>query len=309
MATSGSVNYNVTRNDIITEALELAGVLGVGDTATAAQITSCSRTLNMLIKAWQAKGVFIWHTSDFYVFPQKSTASFDLGATGDHATLSYNKTELAADGNSGDGTITVDDDGDISDGDYIGIELDNGTLQWTTVNGTPVSNVVTLTATLTDDVTEDANVYTYTTKISRPLWISENGRLSLDGDSEAPFVIRARNDYNNISIKTATGNPNTGFYDPQLTDGKLYVWPTSNNVKNFLILTGKFTIEDFDSATDDADFPQEWYLPLSWNLACAVAPKFLKQPLNPIMEQKAAMYLDEAVSFDKDFGNIYIKMG
>jgi len=55
MATSGSIDFATTRDDIITEALEQLGVLGEGESPSAAQLTSCSRTLNMMLKAWQAQ--------------------------------------------------------------------------------------------------------------------------------------------------------------------------------------------------------------------------------------------------------------
>jgi len=57
MATSGSIDFAATRDDIITEALEQLGALGEGESPNAAQLASCGRTLNMLVKAWQGEGL------------------------------------------------------------------------------------------------------------------------------------------------------------------------------------------------------------------------------------------------------------
>lgn len=310
MATSGSINYNLTRNDIITEALELAGVVDIGATIEARYITTCARTLEILIKGWQSEGVYFWKSRDFVVFPQYQTASFDLGSTGDHACLYSDliKTEIATAADSSDSTIDVDDDTGIADGDAIGIELDGGTIQWTTVNGTPSSDTITLTTALTDDVAVDNHVYTYTTILNRPLWINEHGRLYRNDNSESPFTLTSRNEYNDISIKSTDGVPNQGWYDPQLTNGKLYIWPRNSDVKDYLILTGKFTIEDFDAATNDAEFPQEWYLALTWQLAVHIAPKFLKRSLDANFINRADLYLNAVATFDKDDSSIFIEI-
>jgi len=308
MATSSSTNFNLTRNDIITEALELAGVKDIGESPTAAELTSCARTLNILIKGWQMEGVYLWKSKDFYAIPQYDTSYISLGPS-DHATLLLTTTNTSAAAAAADLTIDVDDDTGISSGDYLGVELDDGTLQWTTVDGAPSSDTITLSDALTDTVSDGAVVYAYTTKIHRPLWVMEQGRVyDTTSGIETPFTIEGRDHYNRISIKTTKGLPNSGFYDPQLTDGKLYIWPRSNDVSKYLILTGRFPIEDFDSATDDADFPQEWYLALTWNLACAIAPKFLHRSLDPIMETKAAAYLSAVATFDKDYSSFIIEM-
>jgi len=308
LATSGSVNFNLNRNEIVTEALELAGVADVTDSPSSDIITSSARTLNIMIKGWQTAGIYLWKQKDFYVFVNKNTNYYDLGPSGDHATLSYVKTEVATAQTSGNNTIVVDSDTGISDGDYIGIELSGGSLQWTTINGAPSSDTITLTDNLTGDVSVDANVYTYTTKINRPLWINEKGQVSIDGGNENPIRIVARNDYKDISIKTSDGVPNMAWYDPQTTNGRLYIWPEPSSVKDFLKLNGRFPVEDFDASTDDADFPQEWYLALTWQLACLLAPKFLKRTMDPQFIAMANGFLDMAASFDKDWGSFQIEV-
>jgi ethanolamine utilization microcompartment shell protein EutS len=70
----------------------------------------------------------------------------------------YNQVTLSADASEGDTTITVSSATNISDDDNIGITLDDGTIQWTYVNGTPVGNVVTLGEILDGDASSGNNV-------------------------------------------------------------------------------------------------------------------------------------------------------
>jgi hypothetical protein len=54
MAFTTTADLKLTATDIITEALELIGVLAEGESPSAAQTTSSLRTLNNLIKLWSA---------------------------------------------------------------------------------------------------------------------------------------------------------------------------------------------------------------------------------------------------------------
>ena len=127
MAISSSYDVLYTRNEIITEALELIGVVEAGETPGTDDINSCARTLNMLVKFWQSRGIALWRDTQIYVFLQEDTASYTLGPTGTSpATTSFTKTEIATAGSSSDLTIDVDSIDDISASDIIGIELDDG---------------------------------------------------------------------------------------------------------------------------------------------------------------------------------------
>lgn len=308
MATSGSVNYTVTRDDIITEALELLGRLANGDTVGTNDATSCARTLNMFVKHLQSRGVAFWKSKEITIFLQDATSSYTLGPTGTSpATVdTVVKTELAAAASSGASTITVDSITGISSGDVIGVEMDDGTLHWTTVNGAPSGTTVTLTAATDDDASVDANVYAYTTGINRPLFLTEL-RLHEDGGTEIPMRLVSRNEYKRMSLKTTEGKPTMAWYDPQRTDGVLYIWPRTSSVKDYLVATARMPLEDFDAGTDDADFPQEWFLALAYNLALLAAPKFDLE-ISPSFRETAGILLQDAMDSAADYGSLYIEV-
>ena len=302
MALSGSTDLAITRDEIITEALELLGVIHAGATPAAADITSCAKSLNYIVKWWATLGVGLWKNKEVVVFQSYEGYEYDVGPSGDNATSSYVKTEVATAGDSGDTNIVVDSITGILDADYIGIELDDNTLQWSTVNGTPSGSTVELDDALTDDVAVDNHIYTYTTIIDRPLTLS-NERLVHADNTETMLTSTTRDEYMTLTDKTNTGTPNTVYYDRQLTNGKLYVWPACSDVQKLIKFTARVQFEDFDASTNNPDFPQDWFFPLTTNLAVIVAPKF-RAPVTQELMMMATASFEEVKNFDREFGSI-----
>lgn len=60
MATSGSTNYSITRDDIIKRALRIIGSIGQGETPTTNAYSEAAVALNQLVKEWEADGMQIW---------------------------------------------------------------------------------------------------------------------------------------------------------------------------------------------------------------------------------------------------------
>jgi hypothetical protein len=77
MAYSTSGDYNATATDIITEALEILGVLEEGEAPSAAQSTSALRSLNYLIKNWSAD-TQIWAQAEYQLDLVAGTNSYTL---------------------------------------------------------------------------------------------------------------------------------------------------------------------------------------------------------------------------------------
>ncbi len=274
MSTSNSIDFIVTRDDIITEALELLGILGEGETPTAAQLTSSNRTLNMMTKTWQADGLNLFAVERLYLFTEKLQKEYSLsGTTTDHVTANFVETTVDGAASSGASTITVDDATGILNGDQIGMQ--QGTdVQWTTVNGAPAGNVITLTDTLTADVADNAIVYAFTTVANRPMKIMETYVHIASSNTDIPVGNISRRRYNRLSVKDTEGLVNQFYYDPQTDAGNLFVWPTTDDETNYLIMFVQRTLSDFDSSINNPDYPQEWYLPLTYNLATLLAPKY-----------------------------------
>lgn len=305
MATSGSYDYSVTAANIITEAMELLGQIAIGLTVSTANSTSAIRTLNLMIKNMQSTGMGLWLNKDVVLFLQADDVDYSLGPSGDNCALVSDaaKTELAANAAAAATAMTVDAITGIANGDYVGVETSNGDIHWTTVNGAPSGTTVTLTAGLDYASVTDAHLYAYTTKIQRPLEIIE-ARLRDSDDRDTPLYICSRQEYMDISEKTSEGRPNQIYYDPQLTNGVLYVWPEPDDMKQRIYMTVKYPIEDFDATTNSPDFPQEWILPMSWGLAVFMAPKFGVEP-SPFFVSTATNLWTSTFGFDKEMVSLY----
>ena len=278
MATSNSTNFTMNRDAIIASALRKLRRIDPGLDTPALDITTGTEALNLLIKGMQLDNVFLWLNQEVCLFQQYNTQYYTLRAAGDHcAPLSDSfKTQTSVVSVTDGTTITVDSDDDIEDGDYIGIELNGGTIQWTTVDGAPAANVVTLDDALTDDVAVDNWVFSYTSKISRPLAILE-ARVRDTDDVDTPLhIITSRTQFFSQTDKASKGRVLDIHYNPGLPDPHLYVWPVcdTGDITDRIIMTIQRVVEDFDASANNFDGPVEALPALIWGLAVDLAPEY-----------------------------------
>ena len=303
MATSGSINFIVTRDEIITEALEVMGVLGEGESPNADQLASLSRTLNMMIKNWQADGLNLFAVKRQFLFLEKGVREYDLSSTTTrHWADTFTQTTTSSEAAGGTNTVALTDATGVSDGDFIG--LASGTdVFWTTVNGAPVGSTVTLTDNLGFTIPVNSIVYFYTIKAGRPMKII-NGYNRIGGNVRGTDITLdqiSRDEYQTLSVKDSVGVTTQIYYDPQIGSGLIFPWPTTEDETSFLTLYVQRTLEDFDLGTDNPDYPQEWYMPLAWNLAMHSCPKY-SIPNNEyyIIERQAVELYERAKDFDEE---------
>lgn len=196
MATSGSTNFSINRDQLITDSFELIGAKAADEALTNSELQSASRTLNMMLKAWQTDGLQLWLRRSVSVPLVASQTSYTMGPSG-------------------------------------------------------------------ADVT-----------VGRPLRLLKVMRKNTD-DNEVELFKLTQDEYKEQSNKTTTGVPNSYYYDPQLTNGVLYLWPTPSATEaaeyTLDVLYHKPT-DDMDEATDDFEFPQEWYEVIKYGLAIRLAP-------------------------------------
>lgn len=304
MATSNSVDFNLTRDEIIREALEIVGAIGADETPSPEDNATAARSLEQMVKMWQADGLHLWAQTEATLFLAKSTQRYALGASGDHATNGYVQTTLTADAAGGATSLTVDSIAGISDADYLGVELDDGTLQWTTVSGAPTGSAITAAASLDSAASSGNAVFAYTAKLNRPLRISSARLKYLDG-TEIPVNVLSREDYMRLTTKGSNGKVVQVYYDPQLGNGQLYVWPTADDVSDVLRFTYSRPLEDFDSTAVNPDFPSEWLYPLSINLASMLAGKF-GAPMSERawIKQEAAEAKAQVLAWDQEWAPV-----
>lgn len=299
MTTSGSVNFTLNRDEIITDALEDLGVIGAGDTPVADDIDACARKLNMMVKAWMARGIHLWAIDEATLFLSVGTASYSLGATGTHCTNTYAQTTLSTDEATSSTSIGLTSATGMSASDNIGIVLDDGTIHWTTISGAPGSTTTIATG-LASAASAGNAVFAYTSKINRPQRILSAYRRNIDG-IDTPIDPASRQEYADLSNKATQGKTNKFFYDPQLTNGVLYAWPTPDSASDVIRFWYERILEDFDAATDNPDFPIEWAEAICAGLVYRIASKYGKSlaEIN-FYKNEAEEKLQIALGFDRE---------
>jgi hypothetical protein len=309
MATSSSYDYSQTRDQIIADTLQLLGVIGAGETATANDVTFCSSMLNKMIKAWQAQGIHLWKETEGVVILQEDQSTYTLAAgSADVAGDDPYETTLTAAASSSATTLTVSSTDYMAAADAINVELDDGTTHHTTIVSVDSTTAITITSGLASAAASGNRVTTWTTNLNRPLNII-NCRYYYRSGLERKMKKLSRGEWAALPTKETSEGPSTCFYySPRLSNGLLYVWPRPNTVEDTLHITYIKTFEDFDAAGNDPDFPQEWLECITYNLATRVAPAYgiSLSKVNPDIAMIAQTSLIEASSWDSEEGSIRI---
>ena len=188
--------------------------------------------------------------------------------------------------------------------DNIGVVLNDGTIHWTTIASITDADTVVITTGITGAAAIDNHIYWYTDKIVRPNELLELYRREYDNVVDVPLIRLSRTDFFTLSDKDTEGTPVNFYYDAQLTDSVMSVWPTANATfakNSTLQLLIKKPVDDMDSATDDFEFPQEWYEAVVYGLAERIAP-MIGYPIQDrqLLKMEAQMYLDLALSSDHE---------
>lgn len=308
MATSGSTNFTSTRNDLIYDALRRINAIGENETPSAYDLQLANRVLNRMVKDWEQDGIHLWKKSQATLFLQKDQNTYQIYSSGDHAAETSYSTTLSADAATAATSLTVTTSDNMTVGDYIGIELDDSSLQWSTIATIPDSTTVTINDALTDDAASGNVVYNYTTRLDQPVKIySANRRDSSNLD--VPLMELSYQKFFELPTKENTGIPNTYNFDKQLNYSIIRIWQTPANVDYRFIFTFSRKIQDFDSASDTPDFPQETHQCLLLNLAENLAGFYGKDQGEKYQNlvAKAQAALNKMLSFDNERGSIFIQ--
>lgn len=307
MATSGSINFSQNRNEIITDILLAIGILGENQSPTDSQVKIVSRVLNRMFKAWQAMGINLWTAAEATIFLRDGVNVYTLSSTGDHAGDNVVETTLSADEAASQTQLSVTSSTNMAAADNIGIELDDGTRQWTTIVSVDSSVLVTVTTALTGAASSGNTVYTYRNRLTKPLKIT-NPRVREGTDTtDVPVNLLGREEYFLINNKANEGSVTSVYYSPQLDYGLFYVWQTPDNVQDRVKVTYKRIIEDLDAATDTPDLPQEWLEAIIYNGA-AHSLTFFNKKLSDYQDLvlMAKQSLEEMRIFDTEESSISI---
>ena len=312
MATSGSFDFKLNRNEMVNAAFRLIGGGVRGETLSDEDMANGVDALNLMIKHWTTQGLQLWKQQRIVVFMQPDQRQYSIGPSGDHACLEsdFVRTQIATAAVSTATTLVVDSTTGMAASDFIMVEQDDGTQLWTTIVSVDSSTGLTITDALTDDVAVDNEVWTYTSKPQRPLKLVNPFIRRYPGRTDTNVWMVEREKYRGLSGKVTSGSsPNQIYHDPQLTTGQLFVYPVPSEPDQTLHLSAHYPFEDMDAITDDFDFPQEWLNALRYNLAVELLTEYSCPPerANRI-ERRAIILLDEVLGWDQEEGSLHFGM-
>lgn len=308
MATSGSTTFTSTESEIITDAYLTLNVHGSEESIPAADYSLAKRYLNRLVQNWQSQGLHLWTKETATIFLQKGQRTYELSSTGDHATLDYEKTTLSTDYAIGTSTFVFDTAISANVDDFIGIELDDNSLYWSTVQTVVNPTSVTIAGSLPSAASENNIVYTYTTRLDEPFNVM-SGLRSNQSETDLQMTYFSYQEYFTLNNKSALGNPISYNYDRQLGKGIISVWPVPENVEYLMKIVMTRKLENFVTNANTPDFPQEWHEALVNNLAVKLALPFGKTGGQKFQDLKAIAKesLDAALTFNSEEGSIFLQ--
>lgn len=303
---SSSTNFYLTRNGIIDSALRLLNVYGQDQSPDAGDYALCANFLNMLTKYWQCDGINLISRHTAYLFLSPSTTTYTISDTGAHCTNTYYQTTISADEAAAQTTLSVTSTSDMTVADYIGIVLDDSTYHWTTIVS-KTSTTVTITDALPSGASSGNLVFNYTTKIDRPLEIYYAYRRDLSNNNDSQLRMIAQWDYDNLYDKAMDGIPSQFTYDPNVSEGHFKIWQVPSEVSYIVGFSYKKPISDYDTSSATSEFPNEWLLPLVYNLACYIAPIYGKMEEQQMITPMAEMMYQKVLAFNQENSSIYLK--
>lgn len=288
MSTSGSWDYSLTAADIIKAAYEDLGVIAPGATVSSANSVMALTRLNLLVKQYQghsdgSPGVKIHTRQRITLMLAKGQQSYLIGpgATDARASTSVGRTTLSAAEALGQTTISITSNTDATSypgstltmaaADIVGIQLDDGTLQWSTISGTPSSTMVVANA-LTGAAASGNRVYWFTARAQR-FPILETALLRNADMSDTPLGVYTEvSQYEfGVASKYADGDPTAMLVEPLRIQTRITFDTQPTDLSKTVVLTVLYPAEDYDATTDDIAYPQEALRFLSWELAFALS--------------------------------------
>jgi hypothetical protein len=125
----------------------------------------------------------------------------------------------------------------------------------------------------------------------------------LDMDVEADY------NFNQLPV-SSPGIPIKLAYQAGNNVGTIKLWPTPDSTAASALFTIVYQrpFQYFMAATDTMDFPEEWYLPLVYNLAVLIAPEWgVALPDRQMLSAQADKFTDEVLGMGQEDASMFIQ--
>lgn len=235
-----------------------------------------------------------------------ATASGELEITAELTTITF-KAQSTSTVAGETSTVAALQYVDQETGSRIGIELDDGTMQWTYVLNVDSATSIDIVDGLDDDAADANLVYAFTDQIDRPLQLFNMTTAPQAGQSDIPVNHWSRQEYMQQPNKSDQGTVVNWFYNPTLNEGILYVWQTANLVGNICTFDVRRPLAIYNEINDELDLPVEYYQAMKWGIAADMGPSYgVPDNRQLVLESKAASFLESAMDNDNELDSILI---
>ena len=313
---SGSVNFNQTRNELVTDSLILLGAIEQGEAPSAEDSAYAVRQLERMVKHWQGQGIHLWSRREGTLFITPSQTSYELGpSSSDHAAEDNDiaRTTLSADEASGQTIISISSTTDgkvtMAASDKVGIVLDDDTFHWSTIASVDSTTQITIDDATTGAASSGNYVYAYTNDLDRPLRIIDVRRRDEASDQDTPIILNSHEEYQRLPNKLLDGETNIIYYHPEHRNarGTIHLWPRANTVARTIRMSCDLPLQDFDASGNNADLPTEWLDTIVWNLAKRLLPTYGSsgQASAQDIKQGGTIMLTEMLGWDHEPESVY----
>ena len=312
---SGTADFQLTRNELVSSILRGMSVIGIGQTPDAEDFTNVAQALNLLIKTWHTMGVQLWTIEKFTLTPVVDQIEYRLGAnsgtvvsaTTVAGTTVYTVAPTATFSAPGGGGVTATGTVALDPASPGGIAI-------TMTNaGTKYTSPPTVTlagGTGGAGVTAFANMDGRF--MTRPLRIMHDAFLRYTtGGNDTPITQIDRVSYQRLGLKSSASQPNQYYYDPQLDDGLLSVYPVASSATAYTLrFSHQRPLQDVNLATENVDFPQECLLPLKWGVIDEIGLEYgMSENMMTRASAKAEMYRKAMSDWDGAQDNTSVYFG
>jgi hypothetical protein len=317
VTTTGTYSFNVTRDDIVREAMINVGKLDPDESPTPRESTDCVLKLNLIVKQWMGKtdfapGLKTWTRRRSALFLSNATGQYSVGPVATGWATTYARTTTTAPTAGGGGSVTLAATAGVVIGYNIGIQLASGNLFWTTVSNL-VGSVASLTAAIpvASSVASGAVVYAYQTAAQQPIDL-EAVVLRDQNNEDVPMKIMIQEEYDALPSKTDlsnTSDPTAIYLEYQLGNSNLFLdVAAAFDVTKYLVVTYLESIQDITNPLDNPEFPPEYFQPLCWELAKQIAPMF-RAVWTKDMEDDYKTAISLAKGKDPEVSRMYFQSG
>ena len=285
------------------------------DSPTPSEASDCARVLNMMCKQWMGKsdfapGLKVWTRKRGYRL-LSNTNQYTVGPAATGWTNALTVTALSVSAVIGATVVTVAAIAGFTTAYNIAVQLDSGTMFYTTINGAPAGNVVTLTLALPSSATYGNAVYCYQTA-AQNIKALETVILRDNTYNDIPLSLMLVNTYDQLSSKvdpTNVGDPTAIYFEEGLKSSIIYTdVGSSNDISKYIVITYQEPIQDFVNPLDEPYYPQEWFLALCWGLSEQIAPMF-SASWNEKMENLKSTALAIARNHSAEKSDLYFQPG